>query len=146
MARMEDYIEALKSWRKQANPMITSYPELVFQLAYDLGCRWDSGAELKEAVEDDYLRMLDEQAYYLINEQNISESLLIAGLTEATAAYIHRPLAEREADIAYLEKMLAEVDEVDNLLHKLVQLKDPAFEQTVLAELECWRRLSEKLF
>jgi len=142
MAQVHQFIDALKHWRKAARPTVTSYSALVFQLAYDLGCRWDSASELKEADDDDYLRMIDEQVYHLVTKQHLSEDFLTAGLVEATANYISRPLNEKDADIAYLEKMLAEVDEVDILLHKLVQLKDPDFEAMVRNELQHWNQVT----
>jgi len=145
LTQINTFIDALKCWRRAAIPKITSYSELVFQLAYDIGCRWESGSELKEVNDDEYLRMIDEQVYYLVNEQHLSEDLLTGALVTATAKYIHRPLAERDADIAYLEKMLAEADEIDALLHKLVQLKDPAFEATVLTELQHWQQITKNM-
>lgn len=145
MAQVHQFIEALKRWQKAARPKVTSYSELVFQLAYDLGCRWDSGAQLQEADDDEYLRMIDEQVYYLVSEQHLSEEFLVVGLIEATARYLHKPLTDKVADIAYLEKMLTEVDEIDTILHKLVQLKDPEFEALVMKELNHWRQIIQDI-
>lgn len=145
MAQVHQFVEALKRWQKAAKPKVTSYSELVFQLAYDLGCRWDSGSQLQEADDDEYLRMIDEQVYYLVNEQHLSEEFLVVGLIEATARYLHKPLLEKVADIAYLEKMLAEVDEVDTILQKLAQLNDPEFESLVMKELSHWQQITQDI-
>lgn len=145
MTQTNQFIEALKHWRKTVRPQVTSYSGLVFQLANDIGCRWDSGEELKEADDDEYLRMIDEQIYYLVTEQHLSEEFLTAGLITAASRYMRRPLSEKAADIAYLEKMLAEVDEVDIILHKLAQLKDAGFEAQAMKEWEYWRQITQDM-
>ena len=141
MSQNHNFITALKQWKKLTRPKITSYASLVFHLAYDIGCRWDTGSEMKMAEDEDYLRMIDEQIYYLTTQHNIAEEFLIAGLEESTARFIEKPLVEREANIAYFEKMLAEADEIDLLLSKIEQLKDPGFEEQIKHELNSWRQI-----
>lgn len=145
MAQVHQFIDALKRWRKTARPKVTSYSALVFQLASDIGCRWSSGSELMESDDDEYLRIIDEQVYHLVTEQHLSEDLLAAGLIAVTSRFIRRPLDEKDADIAYLEKMLAEADEVDTILHRLVQLKDPDFEAVVSNELQHWIQITQHM-
>lgn len=145
MSTVEQFIQALKHWRKAAKPQITPYSSLVYQLAYDIGCRWDTGSEMKEAEDADYLRMIDEQVYYLTKQHHISEEFLVAGLIETTSRYIAKPLLEREANIAYFEKMMAEADEIDLLLSKITQLQDPQFEAMVTSELHCWHNLAGRV-
>ena len=146
MKTVEQFLQALTQWRKTVNPQITSYTSLVYQLAYDIGCRWDTGCEMKAAEDEDYLRLIDDQAYYLVNEQHIAEEFLVAGLTQSTAQYIAKPLLEREIDIASLEKMLAEADEIDAILHKLAQLKDAEFEKSVRRELDGWYEITRHIY
>jgi hypothetical protein len=140
MTQTEAFIHMLKRWGQEAMPKRNAYGDLLFKLAQDAGCDWNTGRAVTENSEE-YLRIIDERMYYLVNEHNLAEDLLITGLIGRVTMYLQQTVENQGQNRILLERMLTEMDEIEAASLKLAELKDPGYQNQARLELDTWLKI-----
>lgn len=143
MTQTEAFLEMLRCWRDAAKPRITSYEELFYKLAGSLGCPWQE--EMTAAGGEGYLRLMDERIYYLMNESNIAEDVLVNGLIFQVTRHLDKMVEEQAQTLSELEQIAEGMDELDVIMAKIRMLKDPGYHVQARFERDEWRKLTERV-